>query len=188
MLGFAKHRWLPAEGRNRINQVRRIERGAAFFALVAVCPFAFAIGACTSNVTVGQKLMVFFVVVLLGHLFDKLAFFIQIQEKLLGQLMVYLFGGAVIAIERYPELLKAVLDLRMVLIDDGPWCGTFFLGLDGDGGTVFVRSAHIHHVFAVEAKEADKDICGNISPRQMPNMQWTVGIRQCGGDGIPFKR
>ena len=57
-----------------IYQIGRTERRPARLALVAVCTLVAAVRALTHDITVCQKLPRLFVVILLGCLFDKLAF------------------------------------------------------------------------------------------------------------------
>src|SRR5690606_9458153 len=99
MLGFAKHGGLAAERRDRVNQVGRIERCTTLFALIAICPFIFTVRAGASDIPVGQKLVILLIIILFGYLFDKFPFFIQVEEKLLRKLVMYLLGSTMVDIK-----------------------------------------------------------------------------------------
>ena len=88
MLGFAQDRSVSADHGVRIDEVRGIQGGAACFALVTIRPFVLAMRASANDVTVGQELLGFLVVVLFRGFLDEFALFIEIQEEIRGHLMV----------------------------------------------------------------------------------------------------
>src|SRR5690606_387294 len=125
------------------------------------------------------KLMVLLVVILLGYLFGKFALLIQVEEKLLRKFMVYPLRRPVINIKRDPKLLKTRLDLGMVLVNNCLWCCPFLLRLDGNGRTMLIRTTHIDHIPCIQTQKTNVNIGRDVGTRQVTNMQWTVGIRQC---------
>ncbi|PRD33420.1 UNVERIFIED_CONTAM: MitHPPK/DHPS [Trichonephila clavipes] len=73
-----------------------------------------------------------------------------IQEEFLRQLMVDRLRSTVIYVERDPELLEALLDLKVVFINDLLWSNAFFFGFDGNGCTMFIRTTDINHILLVQ--------------------------------------
>jgi hypothetical protein len=69
VLGWAHHGRIAAEGRTRIFQFLRAQRAAAFFALVAVSIFVTTIGTSSNYISVGQKSLFLFIVILQRNLF-----------------------------------------------------------------------------------------------------------------------
>ena len=84
VFGFFQYRRFATEGRTRIDQFQGRQVRATVFTLVAVGFGVSTLGAGTDDVAIGQKLIEIFVVVLLDKMFfEFVAFFVQVQEKIL---------------------------------------------------------------------------------------------------------
>ena len=73
MFGFFEHGLVAGDCRVRVDEVGGIERCAACFALVAISMVAATVRACAYDISVGEKLIGFLVVVLHRGFFDKFA-------------------------------------------------------------------------------------------------------------------
>ena len=71
VFGFFHHRFAAADSAFRVDKVCRRERSSAFLALVAIGTFRVAVRTFAGDITVGKECFCFFVVILLGSLFDK---------------------------------------------------------------------------------------------------------------------
>ena len=63
----------------------------------------------------------------------------------------------------------------------------FLAGTNGDGYTVFVRTANEEHITTFQSEIAHINVGWYIHTSQVANMDGTVGIGQCRSDGCPFK-
>ena len=148
MLGFLHYGLATANHRFGVDQVGRVERRTALFALVAVGTVVAAVGAGAHDVAVGQKLLGLLVVVLLRGLLDKLTALVQLLEELRSGCVVGWGGGTREDIERNAQSLERVANNLVVLIHDILWGYPLLLSLYGDRYPVLVGTAYVNHVFA----------------------------------------
>jgi hypothetical protein len=74
----------------------------------------------------------------------------------------------------------------MVLINDVLRRYTLLQRLDRDRHSVFVGTANEYHIFTGHPQEPDVNICGDIDPGQVPDVDGAIGVRKRRGDGISF--
>ena len=84
------HKWRPAKGRLRVDQLIRAESRAALLALIAVCPLSSTARAGAYNVAVSKKGLGLLVVVLLAFFHDELAVVVEFAEEIRSGLFVHL--------------------------------------------------------------------------------------------------
>jgi hypothetical protein len=75
----------------------------------------------------------------------------------------------------------------MVAVHDVLRRDALFLRFDGDGHSVFVRTADEYHFFSFLPQITDVDVRRHIDARQMPDVYRSVGIRQGCRNQIPFE-
>ena len=108
---------------------------------------------------------------------DEETFFEKIEEELFGGLVMDGKRCAGIIVEVDTELLERGLVRGVILVDDRFRCGLLLLRGDGDGDAVFVRTADMQHVTALQPLIADEDIGGNITAGEMAEMDMAVRVR-----------
>src|SRR5574344_1277493 len=81
MSRFLQLRFSTTDGTLRINQIHRAERSSTLLTLIAVCLLVATMRASTSDITVGQELLGFRIIVLLICFFNKLTFIVKLLEK-----------------------------------------------------------------------------------------------------------
>ena len=69
----------------------------------------------------------------------------------------------------------------MILVNDLLRSGVFFKGFNGDGSTVFIRTADKSDVIVEHSEHSDIYVCGKICAGQVTDMERSVGIWQCRG-------
>src|SRR6187402_1307760 len=102
----------------RVDQHFGAERAAAILALVAIGTRVAADGTGTHDISVGEKGLCFFVIVLLAVLYFQFAAVIQKSKELLRSLMVKRFAGTVINIERDTQIGEVLFDQLVVFVDN----------------------------------------------------------------------
>ena len=178
MTRFAEHRHVAAECRFGIDKFGGAKRRAALLALVAISFFVVAARAGAGDVTVGQKLMVFFVVVLLGNFLGKAALVVEFFEKSGCCFVMDRGGSARIDVERNTKFGKRIPNHRVVFVHDVLRANSQLPRFDGDGHAVFVAAADKKHLLAFAAQVAHVCVGRNINARHVADVQWPVGIGQ----------
>src|SRR5258706_1867662 len=129
-----------------IDEIAGTQAFSAALALVAICIFISAIGACAGNIAVCQEHFCLFIIVLLAFFFDQNFFIVQYFKKLLSRFMVYLFTGAVIDVKRNSKIFKAFFDDTMVFIYNLLRRDSFFSRPKCDRNAMFVRAADVQNI------------------------------------------
>ena len=186
VLGLFQDGGCPGKGALGIDEFRGAEGRSALLALVAVRSFGPATRAGTGDVTVGQELFRFGVVILFGLLLDELPGIVHLAEEFRCGLVVDRSGGPGVIVERDAELGKRIADDGIVLVHHLLRGDALAAGLDGDGHAVLVRSADEDHVASFLTEVAHIDIGRNIDSRQVSQVDRAVGIRQSGRYGVSF--
>ena len=88
MLCLLLHKFASAESRLRVNEFVRTECRTALLALVSIGSFGTAARAGSCDVTVCEEGLGLLIVVLLAHLLDELALFIELPEEIRSILMM----------------------------------------------------------------------------------------------------
>ena len=187
MFGFTHHWFTATDSTFRIDQVGRRKWCSALLALVTVGSFCMAGRTFTGNITVGQELMGFFVVILHGGLFNELTFIIQGFEEFGSQFVVCLWCSTRVYIEWNSKFFEWFFYQGMIAVHHILWSNTFFLCTNGDRYSVFVRASDEKNIFFFQAEIAHVDISRNIYTCQMTNMYRTVCVGQSGCDGGSFE-
>ena len=142
-----------------------------------------AVGAFAHDVAVGQKLVGLLVVVLFGLFLHEFAVVVEFAEEVGSQPGMSLGGGAAVHIERDAKLLKRLLDHLVVAVYHVLWSDAFFLGADGDGHAVLVRTSDEHHLLLLQPQVAHVDVGRHIHAGQVSDVYATVGVGKCRRDG-----
>ena len=111
----------------------------------------------------------------------------QVGEKGLGGLGVDLAAGLAEVVEAHAEALEGLLDGGVVPVHQFLGGDAFLLGRQGDGHPVFVGPADVENLFAPHPQKPHVDVGGKIGPRQVPQMDFPVGVGQGAGDECPWK-
>ena len=74
------------------------------------------------------------------------------------------------------QLLPAVQELTMIEPGDFSWCLTFLLCLNCDRGAVLVRAGDHQYLVPLEAMVAGEDICREIAPGDMAQVQRPIDV------------
>lgn len=138
--------FFPAEGANRVDKFIGAERGAAFFALVAIGARVSANGASAFDIAVGQEGLRFFVVILFRFFCFEFTGIVEDLEEFPGCFVVDGCAGSMIDIEADTHIGKVLPDNGVVFIDNSLCGGSFFHGLDRDGGAMFIAAANKYYV------------------------------------------
>ena len=187
VLRLFQHGGRAADGRLRVDELRRTQVAAALLTLVAVCTLSVAVGTFARHVAVCQELLGLFVVQLFGGLFHQLAFVVQLAEPLGGKLVVRLRGCAAVDVERDTELLERVLDHLVVAVYHVLRGDALLSGTHRDGHTVLVRAADKHHVLLLQTQVTHIDICRHINASQVTDVYTAIGIGQGRGHRCSLK-
>jgi len=75
----------------------------------------------------------------------------------------------------------------MVGIDNFFGANALLSGAQGNGSTVFVGTANKRNILIVQTLVSSKNIGGQISTGQMPNVQRAIGVRQGRRNGYGFR-
>ena len=127
-----------------------------------------AIRAGTFDITIGQKLVELFVIVLLLLAYLKLvSLLVELQEKLLRGFVVQLSTGPVVVVERNPQLLKGTLVEVVVFVDNLLWRNTFLFCPDSYGCSVLIATTNPYHITAHSAQVAYVDVGRQIRASQV---------------------
>src|ERR1039458_5839215 len=105
---FLQNRRLATQHRMRIFQVHRIQSRAAILALIPVGIGVSALGASPHNVSIRQKLLCLFIIILLRGLLHKDPFIIKIQKEFLCRFMMNLVARPAKNIKRNPKFFKGM--------------------------------------------------------------------------------
>ncbi len=165
-----------------IDQFVRGERSAAFLALVAVRAQRMAARTFAADITIGKEMSGLGVVELLGSLFHKLACVIHRAEIVCRKLMMDRRGGTRVDIIADTELLERRLDEFVITVYHLLRGDAFFSCADSHRHAVLVATADEEDLLAFEAQITGVDIRRNIDACQVPDMNRTIGIRQCSCD------
>lgn len=152
------------------------EVASALLTLIAVGIGIATMGALASDVAVGEELLGLFVIELRRGLLCQLTLVVELAEPVGGKLMMGLRGRAAIDIEGDTKLLETLLDHLVVAIYHILRGDALLTGTDGDGHTVFIRSADEQHFALLQTKIAHIDISRHIHTSQMTDMHTAVGI------------
>ena len=84
-------------------------------------------------------------------------------------------AGVIVEVDT--EAFECGLVRLVVLVHDGLRRGLLLLRGDGDGDAVFVRSADMQHITALQPLVADEDIGRDITAGEMAEMDMAVRVR-----------
>jgi hypothetical protein len=107
-------------------------------------------------------------------------------KKLGGCFMMCGMTGPVIDVKLYPETLKRIFVHLMILIDDLLRGYPFLPCLNGNGDTVFVRSADEYNVLSFQPQVAGINVRRHIDTGQVSDMHRAIGIGKSGSNEISF--
>ena len=175
---LAQHWRGATDGTLRVDEFGGRETSTALLALVAVCAFAVAVRTFACDIPVGEEGLCLLVVILLTLLFHKLAFFVELAEKLCRGLGVYLARCAAVDVEADAEALEAVFYQVVITVHHVLRSDAFLAGAYGNGHSVFIAAADKKHVASSQAEISHVDISRHIHSSQMANMHTAVCIRQ----------
>ena len=147
----------------RINQIGRRKRGTAFFTLIAIGVFVAALWAGTYDVTVSQKLINLFVIVLIGLLLDEFTLVIHFFKKGRSGFMMRFAAGARVDAKRNPKVNERLLHDFVVLVNDLLRRHTFFACFDRNRHTVFIAAANKKHIALIGTKVTHVNIARQIA-------------------------
>ena len=184
---LAFHGYGSRHGAVGVDQLVGRERRAALLALVAVGAVVAALRAGSDDITVGEEGLGLLVIVLHRGLLDELALVVEFSEEGRSSLGMGCGRSARVDVERHAESLERLPDEFMVAVDDLLGRDALLAGLDGDGHTVFVRSADGDHVAAFEPQVTGIDIRRYVDTGQVTDMDGTVGIGECRSHEIAFE-
>ena len=148
MFGLLLGEWVAVDGVVWVDEFVRRKGSTALLALVAVSTSCVAAWTFATDIAVGEELLRFWVVELLGGLLNKLAVVVEMAEKIRCQLVVDLAGGTRIHIKRDAEALEGVFDDVVVAIYYLLGGDALFACANCDRYTVLVATAYEEDVFA----------------------------------------
>ena len=67
----------------------------------------------------------------------------------------------------------------MIAVHDVLWGDALLAGTNGNGYTMFVRTANEHHVLLFQTQVAHVDIGRDIDTCQVTDVYTTISVRQC---------
>ncbi len=178
MFGFFQLRNVSTYHRFRIDQFVGAQSTSAAFALVAVSFFESTLRTGSGDVSVGQKLFVFGVVILFGGFFDEFSVLIKFQENFGSSLVVNRIAGSGVNVERNSETLERILDHAVVFVHDILRGNTFILGFQGNWHAMLVGAADKSHFLSVHPEKTGINISRNIHAGKVSDVNRSVGIRQ----------
>ena len=124
-----------------------------------------------------------FIVILFAGFLDEFTFIVEFTEEIGSQFVVCGRCGARVDVERYPKLLKRLLDKAVVAVYHILRCNALFSRPQGDGHAMLVAASDKHHVLLLQAQVSHIDVGWYIDTSQMTDMHATIGIGQGGSDG-----
>ena len=107
-------------------------------------------------------------------------------EKIPAGLMMHRRGGASVVIEGHADFFKALLDHSMIAIDHLLGGNALGAGAQHDRHPVLVGAADVDYIALFQPAIAGKDIAGQVSPGQVPQVDRPVGIGKGAGNHISF--
>ena len=187
VFGFAQHGHVAAQRRLGINQFQRAQRGATAFALVAVSLFVSAMRTGSGDVTVGQKSVCLFIVVLFADSFNEFAFVVQFFEKGGSRFVMHRRRSTRVNVKRNAEFFKRFFNDVVVTVHNVLRRYALFSCLNGDGHSVLVGAADKQHILSFGAQVTRINVGRNVNPRQVADVNGPVGIGQGRSNGISFE-
>lgn len=118
----------------------------------------------------------FFIVVLLGGFFDKLALFIKGLKKACRSVVMNLVGSAGIDVEGDAKLHEGILDHPVVFINDLLRGNPLPPRLNGNWNAMLVGPANKNNIFSLQPKIPCIYVSRNINPCKVADVQWPIGI------------
>jgi hypothetical protein len=188
VFGLLLGEWVAVDGVVWVDEFVRRKGCSALLTLVAISTSSVTAWALTADIAVGEELLRFWVVELLGGLLNKLAVVVEMAEKIRCQLVVDLAGGTRIHIKRDTEALEGVFDDVVVAIYYLLSGDALFACANCDRYTVLVATAYEKDILAFEAKVADIDVGWYIHTCQVSDVYRTIGIRKGCGYKCSLKR
>jgi hypothetical protein len=141
---------------------------------------------CAGDVAICQKGGGLFIIILLRSFLDENPLVIQSLKKLRGRFMVNLIGGSGVDIKGDPKIFKGLFVDGVITIHHILWRGSLFPGFQGDGHSMFIRSANGYHIPVPLAQVSHVDIRGHIDAGQVAQVKGPIGIRQGRGNQVSF--
>ena len=151
VFGFLEHRLRTADGTCGVDEFGGVEGRTAFLTLVAVGLGIVAVGTFSDDVAVGQELLGFLVIILLGGFLYQFAFFIHFLEEVGSHLAVGGRCGAAVDIKRDAKVGKALFNHLMIAVNHLLWGDALFLGTDGDGHAMLIAAANKLHILFLQS-------------------------------------
>jgi hypothetical protein len=104
---------------------------------------------------------------------------VQVQKKVLGDLVVQRKGSPGVIVEQDSEPAETLFHQAVIAIDYLLGRDVLPIRPDGDGNAMLVGTADKQDIVTFEPLITYEDIGGNIGARQMAEVQGAVRIRQC---------
>ncbi len=139
------------------------------------------------DITVGEELVSFLIIVLLTLLLYEFAFAVEFLKEVTSQFIMRITGGTAVDIERDTKLLETVFNHGMIAVHHILRCDALFLGTDGDRHTVLITATNKYHFLFLQTEVSYVDISRNIHTGQVTNMYTAISIRQCSRHRSAFK-
>jgi hypothetical protein len=136
-----------------------------------------AFGASSGKVAIGQEAPAFLGIPLPFHAVVYQAAVEQVfKESLCGFLVIGASRSTAEYIEFNLELVEQGLDFLMPTVEVGSILQTLLFGLQSYGYTVLIGPANIEHIMAGHSQIADVNICREVSPGNVPEVNRAIGV------------
>ena len=172
-LGFC-----PTDGTLGVDEVSRVKRCTARLTLISIGTGFVTMGASSHDIAVGQKGFCLRVVVLLTRTLYKFMVIVESAEELRCRLGMHTTRGARVDIEIDTELLKRLLDERMIAIDHLLRCDALGFGFERDGHSVLIRPPNKQHLLSSHSFVAHVNVRRDIHTGKVTYMHRSIGIRE----------
>ena len=156
---LTQHGFWTAHGRTGVDQFGRRKGCTTFLTLVAIGTFCVAVRTFARDVAVGQEGVCLFVVILFALLFYKLTLIVKCAEEVWSGLLMYLWSGAAKEVERNAKAFERFANNLVVTVHHLLGGATFLTCTNGDGHTMFVRTADEKHFALLESEVTHVYIC-----------------------------
>ncbi len=166
----------------RVDQLGRVEQVAAVVALIAARVGIVADVTLALDVAVGQEALFEIAVEQFLLLFVEVAAFEQQQKDVLRDLVVVLGVGVREQVVADADLLLREQEALVIVLEDRARGDAPLVRLDRDRRAVTVRSRHHQDVIPLEAVIAREDVGGQVSARDVSDVEIAVGVGPSDGD------